>query len=770
MNYQITLCRYLRTASLSVLTVGVLSQAAMADQAKLEEIVVTARKVSENLQDVPVSVTAFTAGSLEKNGITNVSQIGEYTPGLVIDFTSPISGSTASVSTFIRGIGQSDFLLTIDPGVGIYVDGVYVARSVGGLVDLLNVERIEVLKGPQGTLFGRNTIGGAISIVSQKPGDEFAFKGEATIGRYNRRDLRLTVDVPLIEDKLLSSLSFSMKNRDGYAHRIPFTGPHAGDIQYLPAARQNSDELGNENNQSVKGIFLLKASEDLEATLIVDATRTRESSPASKLFNVYPGATQLSGLYDACIAGLAPLSMCGPAHNLNVDADPDNDRTPYDGRFITNDPFTTYATGPNFSDLDLFGISLTMDYQLSDVVALKSITAYRELSALFGRDGDNSPLTMDHTSNRYNHKQFTQEFQLSGLAFDSRLKWLTGLYYFQEKGRDNVFVPLGGLPFLNLDELNLVKNTSYAAYGQATYNLTEALSFTAGLRYTKETKRYTPIHKELVSGVLLIPDVQARQKFTDTSPRFGVEYRWNENLFTYVSASRGFKSGGFTGRTVDPQPAARPFKPEKVWAYEVGFKSNLLDDRIRFNGAAFYTDYSDLQVVNQEGITPITVNAGKARIKGVESELVALLFEGLRLTGNLAYTDAKYREISDPFATINVNSKFANTPKWSSNVALDYTYDLESGASVNFHGDWSYNSKIYNNAENTPALTQPGVHLFNASLTYAHKDDHWQLTFGGRNLSNKLYIVSGFDQPGVGFTEGTYARPREWYLTFRLTY
>lgn len=751
-------------------------QAAYADDAAvnegggLEEIVVTARKVSESMQDVPIAVSAFTANSLKQKGLTNISQIGDYTPSLIMDFTSALTGSSASATTFIRGIGQSDFLLTIDPGVGIYVDGVYVARSVGGIVDLLNLERVEVLKGPQGTLFGRNTIGGAVNIVSAKPGDEFKIQAEGTIGSFNRRDLRMTADLPIIKDKLHTSLSFSSKNRDGYAKRIPFTGTHGPDISYPPQAIGQNTELGDENTDTVKAIMQYYASESLEATLIVDVTRSREHSAASTLLKAYPGATQLAGLYNGCIAGVIPVAACGPAHNLNGDADPNNDRTPYDNRFLTNDPYTTYATGPNFSNLDLFGISLTLDYAVSDNIDFKSISAYRTLDAEFGRDGDNSPIMIDHTSNDYQHEQFTQEFQLTGLSFDGKLKWLAGLYFFTENGEDNVYVPLGGIPFLNLDQLNIVSNQSYAAFTQMSYNLTEDFSVTAGLRYTKENKDYRPVHLDLVSGALLVPDDTAELDITDTSPRFGIEYRWNENFFTYASVSKGFKSGGFTGRTVDPQPAARPFKPEKVWAYELGFKSDLADGNVRLNGAVYYTDYTNLQVVNQEGITPITVNAGKAEIKGAELDLQALVSENLIITAGLAYTDAKYVEITDPFATINVDSKFANTPKWSSTLSLDYTVDLSNDGTLALHGDWNFNSKIYNNAENTPELTQPSVHLLNATATYSHPGDQWSLVAGVRNITDERYLISGFDQPGVGFTEGTYARPREWFLTVRLSY
>lgn len=734
------------------------------DKISLEEIIVTARKISESLQEVPVAVTAFTADAMARKGLTNISQIGDYTPGLTLDSTATLTGSSATITAFIRGIGMSDFLLTIDPGVGIYVDGVYVARSVGGIVDLLNLERVEVLKGPQGTLFGRNTIGGAINIVSAKPQEEFAGKAEATIGRYNRRDIRMTVDVPLIDDKLYSSFSYSSKNRDGYAKRIEFTGPHGSDISYPSQAIGQNTELGDENTDTVKAIFQLNATDKLQATLILDGTRTREHSVPSKLLAIFPGPN-LSGAYNACIAGVPVAPACT---SLNA-----GDHTPFDQRFLTDSPYTTYGTGPNFSNLDLFGIALTLDYDITDDIHLKSITAHRNLSAAFGRDADDTPLAIDHTSNKYSHRQFTQELQLNGISFGGKFKWLTGLFYFSETGRDNVFVPLGQLsfpPFLNLDENNLAHNTSYAAFGQATYNLTEDIGVTAGVRFTKDKKHYRPIHRDLVSGVLLVPDDRVSQEFTDTSPHFDINYHWAEDFMTYISVSRGFKSGGWTGRTVDPQPAARSFKPETVWSYEFGFKSQMFDNRVRLNGATYYTDYSNLQLINQEGITPITVNAGKAIIKGMELELQALPTDNLRLSVGIAYIHARYTEVTDPFATIDTSARFANTPEFSSTAELEYTIDLADEGGLMLHGDWNYTSTIYNNAENTPELTQHGIHLFNAAMTYSHPGDHWQLIVGGRNLSDKKYIISGFNQPGVGYTEGTYARPREWYLTLRLNY
>ena len=738
-----------------------------AERVGIEEITVTARKREESLQDVPIAISAFSGDALNKKGVTNIAQVADYTPGLEMDSTAAISGSSAALTTFIRGIGMSDFLLTIDPGVGLYVDDVYVARSVGGLVDLLDIQRVEVLKGPQGTLFGRNTIGGAVSIVSKDPGDQLAGSLGLTLGTDNRLDMRGKVDVPLT-DKLLSSLSFSSKTQDGYGKRLPFpsdyiplsvpagTAPNAFGNGELYG---NGDDLGEVNTQSAR-VKLFFNDDQFQARFAVDITRARETAPVSTLLGFAPTYGTGAALADAhnafATGGAAPAN-----------------RLVYDERWITGNEHTTYGNAPSQSDYDLFGAALTLNWQF-DAVDVKSITAYRDLESDFGRDGDSSPIILDHTRNTYEHEQFSQEFQITGSLLNDRMSWLGGVYYFKEEGSDRVQVPLGlevdlalaGAPGtvinLWLDELNDVENTSKAIFAQASYNFTDKLSATFGLRHTKDDKRYSPTHvtQGLNPVALLIDDESV--EFSDTSPRFSIDYRWSDSVFTYFSYSAGFKSGGFTGRTVDPKDGARPFDPEEAETLEVGVKLDY--DRVRINAALFSTDYTDLQIINQEGITPITVNAGESEIKGLELEIMAVPTDNLTLMFSYSYLDADYTEISDPNATITEDFEFANTPENSFNFSVDYIIDLNSGAELLLRADYNWKDDHFNDAENTQLLAQDSFGLLGMSASYT-SPKHWKIVAGVKNATDEIFLYSGFSQPGVGFVEGSYSRGREYYLT-----
>jgi iron complex outermembrane receptor protein len=739
------------------------------EESKIETIQVTSRKVSESIQDVPIAVSAFTEAGLTARGITNISEIGNFTPGLEIDAAAPISGSSAAINTFIRGIGTTDFLLTNDPGVGLYIDDVYVGRSVGGLVDLLDIERVEILKGPQGTLFGRNTIGGAVSIISKDPGDQLAGFASITGGTDNRFDVRGKIEVPL-SDRWFSSFTFSSKTQDGYVERLaPPPGVTLIDVPQIPGAFDgggdalfsNGDPLGEENLQSGR-LKLFYDGDNFDARIAIDGSVARETAPAQTLLgftsNFGTGAT------------------LGDAHNaLAVPAG----RPAFDERFITGDPDTTFSAANGDSDYDLFGISAILQWSIGNV-DVKSITAYRALDADFSRDGDATPLIIDQTRNQYEHNQFSQEFQLTGLAFDDRLKWLGGVYYFLEDGEDRVQVPLGlevdltvgGAPGtvinLFLDELNDVRNTSVAIFAQGTYDITDKLSATLGARYTEDEKEYRPTHVTLgVNPQILLIDEDSAD-FTDFSPRLSVDYRWNKQLFTYASFSQGFKSGGFTGRTVDPQQGVRSFEPEEAETVEVGAKIDF--SSVRINAALFSTDYTNLQVTNQEGVTPITVNAGESEINGFEVELTAFLTDDFQINAGYSYIDAEFIEITDPNATITIDNEFANIPENSFNVAGDYFVYFNNGGELRLHADYVWKDDHFNDAENDPLLFQESFGLVGLSATYTTPNADWSVIGGVINLTDERFIFTGFSQPGVGFVEGGFNRGREFYLTVQYAF
>jgi len=758
---------------------------------QIEEIIVTSRKVSENLQEVPIAITAHTGTELSRQGLTNIAEIGDLVPNMEFDSISAINGSSSTPNINIRGIGTTDFLLTIDPSVGVYLDGVYVARSVGGLFDLLDVERVEVLRGPQGTLFGRNTIGGAVQIISKKPDEEFHFTAEATTGTDNRHDFRASISGALSEN-LFASLALSSKRRDGYGRRLDYFAEHpelkapianitifdeskgfAGIVARPPV----NEQPGNENKRAARLNVVFEPTENFSLSLSADYSWSDETSPALVLLDVFlddlsaptPGVQNpLTGNeFKPNIAALHQLFGFAAS------------TVPYDKRFIIGDHYSTYASGPGGSKGEIWGISSTADWHINSQINLKSITAYREIDSLFGQDPDHSPFTLDAHTNHYTQNQFSQEFQLNGFSFNSKLKWVLGAYYFKENGLDRVIVPLlHGLVLL--DEANAINNRAWAVFGQGTYDLTERTSLTAGLRYTSENKKYAPTHVDhgpanALGSQITLPDGthvlligRAEKDFKNASPYVSIAHHWSDDIMTYLSFSRGFKSGGFTGRTVAfiPDQKPVPFNEEKASTFELGFKSNLFDNRARLNAAFFTTNFTNLQVTVQSGVAPITANAGKARINGAEFEFTAVVTENLNFNATIGLLDSKYNKKPS-----QLGDHLVNAPNATFNLGFDYTAQLgQEGYSLVLRGDYTHKSTIYNNAENTAILVQAPVDLINASLTLESPDNIWSITFGGKNLTDESYLITGFFQPGVGYTEGVYARPREWYLSGKLTF
>jgi iron complex outermembrane recepter protein len=736
----------------------------------LEEIVVTAQKREQGLQDTPIAITAVSGQSLTERGAGDISDLQQITPNLVFDTTAPVSGVSSGAIVFIRGVGQTDFQLTTDPGVGTYVDGVYISRSVGGVLDVLDLQRVEVLRGPQGTLFGRNTIGGAISLVSKRPASEFHVRGEATAGSRNLLNALIAVDVPL-SDTVRTKWVGSIKSQDGYVRGL-----------------RDSRRLGDTGRFSFRGTIEALVSNALTLTFSGDYGEINEQNAASKLVGISilaPGSTTRNDFrYDRrtgnVIASTATVPPGAPTLTFLQNLTPDV----YDARYITSDLDTTFATGPNGTDLKVWGVSGTaaLDVGFGE---LKSITAYRSTSGRFARDADGSPFAVTHTNNSdYAQEQFSQELQLTGSLLDDSLKFATGLYYFDEKGRDILTVDL---PFLfgNVNNFSFVKNKSYAAYAQATYSLTDALSFTGGMRYTKDKKRYTvPVNGgAILNGPAAVfgpagtftpffPAGTSNQSFKNTSFKGVLDYKFARNSLFYVSYSEGFKSGGFNTRYLVPVAAVVPFAPEELTTYEAGLKWEGLDRRLRLNAAAFWSDYKNIQLVVYDSGAPLSKNAGTARIKGFELEATALPLDSLELGFAAGYTDAKYRRVTplNPGVSIDqqvtLNSRLPNTPEWTLSAYAQHELELGDDSKIRSRVDWSYSSLVENDSVNSIFLRQPGYHLLNASIGYEGKGG-WSITGWVKNLADKRYIVSGDSNFGIGFHEANFNAPREFGITLR---
>ena len=772
--------RTLARRSYFVLTALVLALVAEPLFAQIEEIVVTARKRDESLQDTPISITAMTETDIDVRGITDASQIADYTPNLVFDFTSAINPTSSAAAIYIRGVGQPDWSLPSDPGVGLYLDGVYIARSVGAVLDLVDVQTVEVLRGPQGTLFGRNTIGGAISVVSRKPSDEFEADFSLGVGKFSRLNAKGIVNIPLADNAALN-FAVSSKDADGFVkNQIP-----------------GQPDWGDEDSLAWRASLRWQPADNVDINLSYDATRERETHTSNIHLENFEDAflpLVFNGvLTPPAIAsnptrfGIIPDAACADFGDPSRLTNP----TCFNSQWTVtrDDPYRTWgvlrsgvpelntsATRPHqpAADLDLDGISLNVEWGINDSLDLVSITAFRDLEGFWNRDEDGTPMEIVSTVNDFDQSQFSQEFQLKGVAQEGALNWIVGLFYFEEDGCHLDLVYLYGATF---SSGGCIDNQSTALFAQGTYDFSEDWSLTVGARYTDEEKSFLPeqfvARDELFGfpeGFPILPNTTETVSVTEPTFHLNLSKRFNEDFLGYVSFSDSFKGATFTQRIFPPRPDIPTANPEFVDSYEIGFKSTLADNRVRLNGALFYSEYDDIQVTVLEDASAgnTTANAASGEIYGFELELFAQPVANLNLELGVGYLNAEYSEVGGAAeaAGLTVDLEFINTPEWSINSAVSYDFGLSNGWTLTPRLEYNYNSEIYNDTQNFAGIRQGSVGLVNAALSLESEDGTWAARLHGKNLTDELVIISGFSDPFfTGATEATVMPPRHWMLT-----
>ena len=705
---------------------------------QLEEIVVTARRTEETLQRVPISMFAISGEDLAERSLESLSDVGQFVPNLL--FGERGASGRGSAVVYIRGVGQADVRPTYDPAVGVYVDGVFLGRMQGNDLDTMDVERVEVLRGPQGTLFGKNTSGGAVNIVTRQP-DLANYQGklQLTAGSRSRFDALGSVNIPLVADKAALLVAASHRTQDGYG------------------TRADGQDMGSTDRTSGRLALRLQLTDDFSALLAADALTYDETNSMFKLIAVFPAPP------------IALINRFTPV--------------PYDERWLSQSDFFNYAGGPNSSRGDLYGAALTLSYDLG-AVELKSISAYRDNVVHSDQDADLSPVTVLDEYDVSRQDQFSQELQASGASFDDRLNWVLGLYYFEESVHNKVdfeLVPalqpiIGNRSFSN--DLR-VRNDSYAAFGQGNYGLTEQLRVTAGLRYTHDRKEVDRRNLTYPSGIPNQPQAVREATSDDVSTRVGLDYQWTPQLMTYVSAAKGYKAGGFNGRASSVGDF-NEYDPETVWTYELGLRSDFLDRRVRFNATAFYSDYSDLQLQISGSTTVngapapfnVVTNVPEARIVGGEVELRVIPARGLELSAEAGFTDAEYTELPTDAQflasqLIDEDSEFVYTPQTSLTFAAQYSTALSDRFELSARVDYAHKSTINYDVANSPLLRQKPYGLLNARITLLHVTNGLSLAVFGSNLTDERYFVGGFDDadtpnPGLGFAFLNMAPPREY--------
>ena len=714
------------------------------------DIVVTARRTDERLQRVPSSISAFNERALDRIQAQDTTGLQGAVPNLNI---VQGRGSSNATNIFIRGIGQPDALQTFDPAVGVYVDDVYLSRIRGNQLDLLDVERIEVLRGPQGTLYGKNTIGGAIKFVSRKPGDELHAEGSASIGSYSQFDLRGNISGPLSEG-ISAGVSIMRSSRDGFVED-----------------RNDDREYNDRDSFGVRGALAFTPSSNVRIDLTADYSHDD-----------------------------AALNVGRPVNNLVTFSG---------GILVVTDPVgsgkykwkgETTPGFPNSTKLTHYGFAGTAAIDLTDALTFKSITAYRNLETDDYVDIDATHYEVGDVFVGVDQHQFSQEFQLAYTS--DKLSGVAGLYYLNEdiESHQEAFADdLLGPAFLNSGFLRTIDdklNTkSYAAYANASYEIVPAVRLSAGIRYTEEKKDYWRTTSTFFS---LLPAFNTtyvfappKGKWHDTSPMVSLDWQATPDTMVYARVAKGFKSGGFNGRA-NTVAESTEYDPETVWSYEAGFKTTIAK-QLRLNGSVFYNDYKDFQArVSGLDTDPVTglpspklsvLNAGKLRIQGAELEASWTPIQNLLIDSQLGYLDAEYKEFDDArFVAFGGDRSFqtpAFAPKWTLRLGTQYTFDLGGTGGITVGGQTRYRSRqalavdntLVNSDVEVEGLFQNGYWVEDARIVWENASKKLALGLYANNLTDKAYKTDAQEFSSVGNIRTVYyGNPRTFMLKFTARY
>jgi iron complex outermembrane receptor protein len=737
---------------------------------EIDKVVVTARRRAELIQDVPGAVSAISGAELEKQAVPDITALADVVPSTTLKSSR---GTNTTLTAFIRGIGQQDPVAGYEPGVGIYLDDVYMARPQGALTDIYDLERVEILRGPQGTLYGKNTIGGAVKYVTRKLAPKMAFGVKATVGSYGEKDLVLNASVP-VSDILRVGGSIATFNRDGFGHNV-------------------INGLDNYNKEAVAGRLSIELAPSSELFVRLSSDRTVDDSQAKQGYRLTPGPAP---------ASLAPLGDV------------------YDTRS------NLYSVNGHPQQVITQGTALLAEYQVNPELSFKSVTAYRTSKTFAPIDFDSLNTPLFEAPTIYADNQKSQEFQLTYTG--ARFQGVAGVFYMKANAFnefDVLYNAAGGLALYTLDDID---SKTWAAFADVSYNVTDTFNVNVGGRYTDD-QHSARIFKKTYLGLAGSPTLgnpaavggapntdlgKDALNRTDTkfTPKLGFGWKLAPEHNAYGTASQGFKGGMYdprmdlTGSGGPNTPASllkrQGVNPEEVTAFELGLKSSMNGGRLQTNAAVFYTKYKNVQIPgsiptydaagNVNGFAGSLTNAGKAKIKGLELEAVSHLTESLNVSAMYSYIDAKYDQwmVASGASLINVASyaQFQNTPKHSGNLSATYDWPLAMGGrsgTVSLMNSVSYKSRVYQTefarVGATPALdaTVPGnlllaqdaYTLWDAGVVWTSSDRKVQVGLHGRNLTDKRYKVAGYNFSGFFNTvTAFYGDPRTVKATLNLKF
>ncbi len=837
------------------------------------EIIVTAEFREAKLQDTPIAITAVNSEMLAARGQTDISQVAAQAPNVTLT-PQPQNGGVGLIA-YIRGVGQTDFNYAMDPGVGIYVDDVFIPTLSSSLLDLMDLDRIEILRGPQGTLAGKNSIGGAIKLFSAKPKGDGSGSMQVTYGSYNRIEVRGMADFR-INDQLSARVSGVAKARDGYVDLLDYGFSHPDDVVPSNNARGAYPVVGTQGGQSIgAGRIALRwvPVDTVEVNLSGDYTHERDEPVATVLLAAGRPQSASNPVFTPSQSPgdshVFPAQGAGPGQPAWLPGT-DGSAVPFDCRFVpagpyscdmlsssvyggdrrfisyanfldgtaptSQSPFKPYAALQN-QDFNGWGIHGNVAVDLSDSLQLYYIGSWREYTTKFGQDQDASPVPIAQLDNRLDHRAWSQELRLNGEFGNGLLEYTVGGFYMDQDGSYTARVDLNyaGIDFLHGPDTT--PSTSKALFVNATLHPTQAWSITGGLRRSWDEKTYTYFRRNpdgtvpfvgvnapgpglppVCEGILGLPtgpggnppagptgignqpncllsgifDLAGAFKGKRWDWRIVTDYRFSDSLLAYASIATGYKGGGVNprpffgpstgecgpfqfdsnGHVIPTAPCnqIKPFNPETIITYEVGFKSDFFDRRVRLNGAAFYNDYQDIIFIlsacpSSPCIRP--TNVGKAKVKGFELETTIYPVDGLSLDGSLSYIDINYDKASVAAAGLTGDETFPYTPKMTYSFGIQYDADVGPGT-VGIRFDGSYRSKIFTETTNTPWSQVDSRFLGNARLSYTTADDDWRVSLEVQNVFDKYYYLSVSDiTKSLGAQTAVPGLPRTWAVTVK---
>jgi iron complex outermembrane receptor protein len=749
-----------RTCLLALPMMAALALPSYAQDAEDQDIVVTARRTAESLQDVPASVSAFTAETLDRVGAVDPSGLQGAVPNLNI---VQGRGSGNALNVYIRGVGQPDALQTFDPAVGFYVDDVYHSRIRGTQLELFDVERVEVLRGPQGTLYGKNTIGGAVRVITRRPGQDPHAAASVAFGEYSQLEGRLSASGPINENWAIGA-SVLMATRDGYV-----TNPTTG------------DEYNDRNVGAARIALAWDPTANFSADFAADFSQEQNALQMGQATNTL---TTIFGV------PLRTLPAVPPEFNYTASATPGL---------------------PNSQDLEQGGVSATFSWEVSDALTLKSITAGRRLQYDDYIDIDATTLELGDVFVGVDQDQVSQELQ--AIYQSDRLTVVGGLYYLRENVSSDQIAfadsfTLGFSPGFTRTISDDLETTSWAAYTNASFALTDRLNLSAGVRYTEEEKTYNRTTSVYLVGTPLPPGAvptlgtpfafRGNETWDDVSPMASIDFHATDNILLYGRVARGFKSGGFNGRANSPGEE-QPYDPETSLSYEIGAKTDWMDNRLRLNLAVFQNTYEDFQARVGRAVTSPTqplpaidfavLNAGQLDIWGAELEVSYNPIEALLLDAQIGYLNAEYGSFFEQRAAVlpatgftvldRSNQTPAFSPEWTARFGAQYRFGFSDGSGVTVGASARFRSEhalAVDNANLTTGARYAGMWqddywLYDARLLWENSEGNFTFGIVGRNLTDEVYKTDAQEFSSVGgIRTAYYGAPSTWTATLGWRY